>query len=71
MIIYNTCENTPSSKNIDKYQDHIGFGHNHSRRVKVKTSPSTTKKLCKIKKRKLTKKNIAYLKSLGFKLKVN
>lgn len=67
MIIYNSTKSA-SSKKSNKYRDQIGFGYNHSKRVKVKTSP---KNLRREKKRRLTKKNITYLKSLGLKVKVN
>lgn len=53
MIIFNSSAHT-SLENFNKYQEHIGFGHNHSKKVKVKTSSS--KKLCEVGKRRLTKK---------------
>lgn len=76
MIIYNNNTYTktifsPSSCSAkkNKYQDHIGFGHNNSKSVKVKTSSKKQSKRKCTKKPKLTKKNITYLKSLGLKLK--
>lgn len=62
MIIYNSRKNTPSSKNYFKSRNHIGFGGDN---LKVKTSEKIS---CKVKKIKLTKKNIAFLKSLGLKV---
>lgn len=68
MIIYNSSINIKSSRQKDhKYRNHSGFGYIQSRSDKVKT-PS---KRCKVKERKLNKKNIKYLKSLGLKVKVN
>lgn len=68
MIVYNSSKNISAGK-INKYYNHIGFSDNHLRSVKVKT-PSR-KKTHIVKKRKLTNKNITYLKSLGLKVKVN
>lgn len=68
MIIYNSNVNSkPFQGRNYKYQNHFGSGNNQSRAVKVKTSP---KKLSKVKKLKLNKNNIKYLKSLGLKVKV-
>lgn len=68
MIIYNSTVNSkPLEGRNHKYQHHFGSGNNQSRTVEVKTSP---KKLCKVKKHKLNKNNIKYLKSLGLKVKV-
>lgn len=66
MIIFNLCKKNPSGK-INKNQEYIGYGYNHSRSDKVKT---TQKKLCGARKRRLTKKNIKYLKLLGLQVKV-
>lgn len=68
MIIYDSNANSkPFQGRGHIYQNHFGSGNNQSRAVKVKTSP---KKLCKVKKCKLNKNNIKYLKSLGLTVKV-
>lgn len=65
MIIYNPSSIKFSRAKNNKYQKHFGDGYNQSRSAKVKTS---SKNHSKVKKFKLNKKNIKYLKSLGFKV---